>query len=74
MEAVESFTGAVVLVSHDQSLLATCTQLYLVENRKPLSLPNLNPNQLRAKADRLPREQQREKEKAAKLRKAAEVD
>ena len=64
VDAVQSFTGAVLLVSHDQALLATCTQLYLVEERKPPALVKVNPNQLKAKAGRLREMKEKEKKKA----------
>jgi ATP-binding cassette subfamily F protein 3 len=64
VEAVKAFQGAVLLVSHDQALLSCCTQLHLVEQRRPPATVRLNPNQLKAKADRLQREREKEREKA----------
>ena len=66
VQAVQSFAGAVLLVSHDQALLATCTQLHLVEERRPPAVIKLNPNQLKAKAERLQEQREKERRKAAK--------
>lgn len=52
-DAVESFTGAVVLVSHNQQLLETATSLYLVAPRKPPPVVKQNPNVLKAQAAKL---------------------
>ena len=52
-DAIESFTGAVVLVSHNQQLLQTATSLYLVAPRKPPVVVKQNPNVLKAQALKL---------------------
>ena len=49
-DAIASFPGAVLLVSHDQSLMEVCDELWIMETRKSAKPPKLNPNQLKAAA------------------------
>lgn len=48
--AISTFPGAILLVSHDQSLMEVCQDLWLMERKKPPKAQKVNPNQLKAAA------------------------
>lgn len=66
--AISTFPGAVLLVSHDQSLMEVCGELWIMERAKPPKQPKLNPNQLKAAA--LKAQKQFEAEARAAFQKA----
>jgi len=63
--AVSDFSGAVLLVSHEQSLLELCEQLWIVERRKRAKLAKINPNQLKAAAAKALKEKNKNQKKSA---------
>ena len=65
LDALTSFTGATLWVSHDQTLMECCTELWVVEKRKVLKPAKVNPNVLKAAAAKA----LKEREAAAKKNK-----
>ena len=62
IEAVKGFTGAVVLVSHDQALLEVCNALHLVEERRSPVVDSRNAQRTTSSASRSQRGVERERD------------
>ena len=67
LDALTSFTGATLWVSHDQQIMECCNELWIVEPRRNPKQAKVNPNQLKAAAAKAQKE--REKEAAAAKKK-----
>lgn len=70
-DAISTFLGGILLVSHDQALMECCEELYVIERRKVMKQAKVNPNQLKAAAVKAQKEIAQAAAKAKKNASAA---